>query len=561
MCEEANVKRNIDSLLSLQTGDLIEAKDFSNVWYKSRIIDIDKANNRMKIHFLGWNSRYDQWFDTFSGDLRLFKESTKSSPKKVQKKPTKAPESSTQTPQVQTESSILPENRYPIGSTVLAKWIDDQFYPAKVHRHVIKTTILYYEVKFYDGIKKLIRYPNVKEISDEELKLYQNIDHTIKKPEDKPIENSQLPDHSLIQSDVSFKTENIDNTFNASDMVDNSDLSTNDISLRKSARVKRPKTFKDEIVFYSSASTSLASTSNTINNNNLNSDQSNQSSIVKKRKTEPSTNDDIEKIDDQVITEAIDSKIDIPKDPVDTNDANFNLRSLRQKYKNEKFENLQFNIKKNYNKELVKKLIKSSKQHVKKCPKLEKIVKGTSNKPVRDLLASLDMKTKQDPVEVNEYGEVFINPNIIDNSPNETLMHHVNGVDGSLIKCNFSNCDKTFRKETLLEYHLKYHHYVNLNMFGSFEKAKKSLDLSAKEAKKDKSCKVNGNLVKLNDLVNYSNNVDFNFESNFDQSNKIFNDEDPYEVVHCNCGQNNNVGFMIQVRRTKNKLFYSNFCV
>ena len=110
------------------------------------------------------------------------------------------------------------------------------------------------------------------------------------------------------------------------------------------------------------------------------------------------------------------------------------------------------------------------------------------------------MKNKQDPVEVNEYADVFINPNIIENSSNDTFLHHGNGLDGYLIKCIFSNCDKTFRKDTLLENHLKYHHYVNLNMFGSFEKAKKNLDFSAKESKKDKSCLANGNFVKLNDI-------------------------------------------------------------
>ena len=34
------------------------------------------------------------------------------------------------------------------------------------------------------------------------------------------------------------------------------------------------------------------------------------------------------------------------------------------------------------------------------------------------------MKNKQDPVEVNEYADVFINPNIIENSSNDTFLHH-----------------------------------------------------------------------------------------------------------------------------------------
>ena len=40
-------------------GILVEAKDESGNWYKSRIIDIDEEEKQIKVHFLGWNSRYD----------------------------------------------------------------------------------------------------------------------------------------------------------------------------------------------------------------------------------------------------------------------------------------------------------------------------------------------------------------------------------------------------------------------------------------------------------------------------------------------------------------------
>lgn len=45
-------------------GDLIDGyciKTFN--WYESKIIDVhkdDKGGDRIKVHFLGWNSKYDE---------------------------------------------------------------------------------------------------------------------------------------------------------------------------------------------------------------------------------------------------------------------------------------------------------------------------------------------------------------------------------------------------------------------------------------------------------------------------------------------------------------------
>jgi hypothetical protein len=133
-----------DVRLKWKVGGIVEARDVSNNWYKSRIIELDKTNNRAKIHFFGWNSRYDQWFGILSGDIRPVNGDNKKN-EKIDKK------ASTEMPPQASESNenVNSEPRFPIGTQVLAKWIDDGFYPARVNRHLTKTEKIYYEVSFF----------------------------------------------------------------------------------------------------------------------------------------------------------------------------------------------------------------------------------------------------------------------------------------------------------------------------------------------------------------------------------------------------------------------------
>lgn len=137
-----------------KVGAMIEARDSHMNWYKARIIHIDESNSRIKIHYQGWNSRYDTWFDADSDAVRPCDEcGEKVVVESVSKDETKETE---------------PVERIEIGARVLAKWIDNMFYPAVIGRHVLKNETLYYEVKFEDGLKKQIRFNNAKKLSEEE---------------------------------------------------------------------------------------------------------------------------------------------------------------------------------------------------------------------------------------------------------------------------------------------------------------------------------------------------------------------------------------------------------
>ncbi len=121
------------------------------------------------------------------------------------------------------------------------------------------------------------------------------------------------------------------------------------------------------------------------------------------------------------------------------------------------------------------------------------------------------------------------------------------------IRCNFSNCEKTFRKQSLLEYHLKYHHYVDMKTFNSFDfeqiilstpsiqmetlatkqrASKQKLDSITDEMPADKSS--------LTDNKKIEDDPDWKDIYSNDKN------EDPYDVVHCACGNHKSVGLMIQ---------------
>lgn len=146
------------SAFKWKLNQFVEARDSAKNWYKSKIIQVDLEKNKVKIHFHGWNSRYDQWHDANSDNLRAVKE--KSSNKSKVKLNS------------QEKSSNETEISFELGNTIMAKWIDDLFYPAVVKRHLIKNEKTYYEVKFLDGVKKLINISNLRQATPEELALH-----------------------------------------------------------------------------------------------------------------------------------------------------------------------------------------------------------------------------------------------------------------------------------------------------------------------------------------------------------------------------------------------------
>jgi hypothetical protein len=77
--EESTETSSVESSTTttwLALNEDCEARDKNGDWYKARIIKIDNEKRRVKIHYQGWNSRYDQWFDFESESLRKFVEPT-----------------------------------------------------------------------------------------------------------------------------------------------------------------------------------------------------------------------------------------------------------------------------------------------------------------------------------------------------------------------------------------------------------------------------------------------------------------------------------------------------
>lgn len=121
----------------LKKGTLVEAKDFSNTWYKSRITEIDTGKKRVKVHFLGWNSRYDQWFDLNGPDIKVIDTYQKTHSSIKSKK------ANVSVKQNLAVRDVSKSETYEIGAKVSAKWrFDDMFYPADVLRSVMKGNLI-----------------------------------------------------------------------------------------------------------------------------------------------------------------------------------------------------------------------------------------------------------------------------------------------------------------------------------------------------------------------------------------------------------------------------------
>ncbi|CAC5394264.1 PHF20 [Mytilus coruscus] len=122
-------------------GEKIEAMDFIEKWYPAKIIEIDEEDMAVLIHFEGWNQRYDQWMDMSSEKIRP---KARHSGRKEKRK------------------SL--NNEYKVGDQVYARWTDCKMYPAKITAIQAEDT---FEVIFYDGFKKVVQGMNVKPMPPE----------------------------------------------------------------------------------------------------------------------------------------------------------------------------------------------------------------------------------------------------------------------------------------------------------------------------------------------------------------------------------------------------------
>lgn len=63
---------------ALKVGDNVDGycnKTFK--WYEAKVVQVDNVKCRYKVHFQGWNSKYDEWIEKFSQRLVAFQTSRK----------------------------------------------------------------------------------------------------------------------------------------------------------------------------------------------------------------------------------------------------------------------------------------------------------------------------------------------------------------------------------------------------------------------------------------------------------------------------------------------------
>lgn len=359
--------------------------------------------------------------------------------------------------------------------------------------------------------------------------------------------------------------------------VEGSDVKNveNNGNQRKSSRVKKLKTFKDEIVYYPPSSTKTynitlqeASTVNEV-----------PPKVKRKSSVTSQATSDVNR--SEVANESEVKKQKIQSEqfkriiPRTTRDKKLNPRmqgylksvklartkkassSSAKPIDKQKLDQVQKDKKRKKKKDLIKKLIESSQLQLKKQQELIELQlkQHRHEKTKRKMLKLLK---KQRLIE-EQRNFTMENLNNIQTNSNQTVAPGTIGHDPFLpIRCNFSNCDKTFRKQSLLEYHLKYHHYVDAKTFNNYDfeqiiLSTPSVQLETLTSKKPVSKKTEKCLVNKTEANSVENNIPSEMydkiEEDPDWQEIYSNDknEDPYDIVHCLCGDHSSIGFMIQV--------------
>ncbi|XP_014001369.2 PHD finger protein 20b [Salmo salar] len=124
--------------ITFEVGAQLEARDNLKNWYQASIEKIDYEDEKVLIHYRQWSHRYDEWFDWTSPYLRPLD-------------------------RIQLRREGLQDKRpspvFRVNEKVLACWVDCRYYPAKVLE--VKRDASY-TVKFFDGVVKTLKPTKVK---------------------------------------------------------------------------------------------------------------------------------------------------------------------------------------------------------------------------------------------------------------------------------------------------------------------------------------------------------------------------------------------------------------
>ncbi|XP_051517764.1 PHD finger protein 20-like isoform X2 [Myxocyprinus asiaticus] len=124
--------------ITFEVGAQLEARDSLKNWYAASIEKIDYEDEKVLIHYRQWSHRYDEWFDWSSPYLRPVE-------------------------RIQLRKQGLPEWQtapgFHVNQKVLASWSDCRYYPAKI---LSRGKDGFYTVKFFDGVVKTVKGIKVK---------------------------------------------------------------------------------------------------------------------------------------------------------------------------------------------------------------------------------------------------------------------------------------------------------------------------------------------------------------------------------------------------------------
>ncbi|XP_053979271.1 PHD finger protein 20 isoform X1 [Hylaeus volcanicus] len=139
---------NRDSL-KFFPGAKLEAKDFNDKWYSAKVVETDWEEREVLIHFDKWSSRFDEWIPMDSSRLRVLQS-----------------QSNEQTWTLPTPETKMKD--FSVGERILATWADGRKYPAKVNAVLGNDR---YDVLFDDGYAKTIKSSKMTKIAGTSTKL------------------------------------------------------------------------------------------------------------------------------------------------------------------------------------------------------------------------------------------------------------------------------------------------------------------------------------------------------------------------------------------------------
>ncbi|XP_014479379.1 PREDICTED: uncharacterized protein LOC106746825 isoform X6 [Dinoponera quadriceps] len=131
--------------LKFYPGAKLEAKDFSEKWYCAKVVEADWDEREVLVHFDKWSSRYDEWIPMDSSRLRELQ----SLPKETKVR------------------------EFSVGERILATWADGRKYPAKVNAVLTNDR---YDVLFDDGYGKVVKSSKMTKIAATPTKQLNELD-------------------------------------------------------------------------------------------------------------------------------------------------------------------------------------------------------------------------------------------------------------------------------------------------------------------------------------------------------------------------------------------------